>query len=181
MSDEKGDQIQEEDLFENVDGWQVGVEEMKSLYRLQFESVDIRKDQAKTILGASSIVIAILGALQLVGVQVVAEWLYVYNAAIVLAVGLYVASIVLCFLALDAVTLIYPVEDDWDTIYEHFGSQETDLDLAKKLLVSYLGAIEENRPTLIRHSLLVRWASILLPVVVVILLLLSLIPRVPVV
>jgi len=151
-----------EEAFENVLGYQVGVDEMKVLYRLQIEGFDITKDRAKAVLRTSSIVVALFGALQLINVQIAQEWLWLYNGVLISAASLYLIVISLCLLALESVDLDFPVADSWDNIYDHFASQENDLDVTKTLLAAYLGVINENKPR------------------VVLLLFLTLIPRVPV-
>lgn len=161
----------------DVDGLKVGLDELNRDLKLQYEGVDTLKATARSILSAASLVAGLMGVLQLARPAIQPEFISLYNFGIVSAVGLYVALIVVTVKSITAVSMLAPMAAKWETIRDYF-ENKTGVDLVKMQIGALLNAIAANEPIVDRQRQLVLTACVLLPMIVVVLFLLSLIPRV---
>lgn len=168
-------------------GLEISIEEMRYRLKSQYEGVDAIKATARTVFGASSLIVSLLAALQLSNVRVDPTFSAAYSIGVVLAMALYAFQITLCISVLLPVSLNGPVKEDWDILYESFTgwnellqdfTGKSEIEILRKRLSAYLNAIELNEPIISDSRRTATWASYILPVIVIILLLLSLIPRV---
>jgi hypothetical protein len=162
--------------MEYSDGLKVCVDEMNRNLKLQYEGIDSLKATARAVLSAASLITALMTVLQLARPAIQAAYVPLYNAGIVITMMLYAGLISACVAAISSVTMIAPIGADWKALYTTFATK-TETDLLKMQIAQTIQAIEKNEPIINRLRTLVIAACILLPVVVVILLALSLIPR----
>jgi quinol-cytochrome oxidoreductase complex cytochrome b subunit len=104
------------------------------------------------------------------------DWYWVYQFGVGAIIVLYIALIVVCIVALWPVEIFNPIAPEWDlltTAYKGLNEKET----VSQRLSSVLNAIELNKPLLKRVTKLQATALVLLPTLVVILILLTLLPR----
>jgi hypothetical protein len=161
----------------NTNYLDIPLEVMKKDLENQVGSFDTIKATVRSVLSAASLIISLVGALQLVTVHVAPAWLWLYWSGVILAAVLYVTLIVVCIIALMPVRPWLPIKPEWDNLTTTFkGMNEEEINL--KYLSSILNAIEKNTPVIEKFVCLQRVALILLPVIVIVLLSLALIPRV---
>jgi len=155
----------------------IALDEMKKTLSRQFEGLDIFKETAKNLFGASSLVLSLIGALQLVRPNIVNEWVCIYNAMIILALSLYAFMLAICLWVILPTKLYQPVGTDWDEIYKFFTGDE--IFIYRNYLLAYTKTVEEMNPPVLRSRRIALYiAGILLFLIISLLLLLSLIPRV---
>lgn len=157
-------------------GLKISIEEMQRSLNAQYVGIDAIKSTVRTVFGASSLIVALMAALQLSNVSVEQRFLNLYHLGIGAAMILYVALILLCIYVLLPILTSGPVEENWNVLYDSF-TGKSKIDIQRTHLAAYLNAIERNEPTLKILRMLSIVATSLLPVIVVILLLLNLIPR----
>jgi hypothetical protein len=162
--------------MDNIDGLKVGVEEMNRNLKLQYEGIDSLKATARSVLSAASLITGLMSLLQLARPTIQPDYVALFNLGIVLTLILYVLLIGACLAAISALTLKAPVAADWVVIQRFFGGK-TGTELMNLQISALLHAITTNEPIIARQRRLVIIACILLPIIVVILLGLSLIPR----
>lgn len=166
--------------FENEEiGLEISTGLMQRSLAAQNSGIDSMKSTARTLLGASSVIVSLLAALNLINIQPKTEYAWLYHLIIFFAAGLYAIQMVLCISVLSPIKLSGPIEEDWDLLYQTFASK-SEIGIKREQLDVYLKAIEENKPVVIKIRNRIKYASWLLPVVVIILLLLSVIPRYPI-
>lgn len=154
----------------------VAIDEMSRNLRLQFEAMDTHKTTARAILSAASLIIGLMGVLQLARPSIQTPFVSLYNLGIVLAMIVYVVLISLAVWSIMAVSMASPIKSDWETLKTYFVGK-CGRDLLKMQLSAILNAIRFNDVLLTRQRRLVTAACVCLPVIVLILMALSLIPR----
>lgn len=161
-------------------GLTIAVEEMSQYLQYQFSSMDTIKTNIRAIFGSASLIIAILGGFQLVNVRIAANYLAVYNIGIVLSMIMYIALIVCCVWAISPAPMKGPIAPEWEEINSAFLEGKNENDILQQRLSNYLQAIKLNEHILLTRSHMVTVTGILLSLIVIILLLLSLVPRTPI-
>jgi hypothetical protein len=156
---------------------EIPLEDVRQDLNQQIGGIDTIKTTMRSVLSAASLIVSLVGALQLLTVKIAPAWMWLYQVGIVLAAFLYLALIVMCILALWPVHVWSPIAADWDeltTAYKGLDEKEALL----KRLSAVLNAIDQNTPLVRRYARLQMAALVLLPAIVLVLLLLALIPRV---
>lgn len=156
---------------------QVAIEEMRIHLQRQNESVQAYKATARSLLSAASLIVALTATLQLFSVKIEPSSINLYNLLIVSAMALYIALIFCCVATLFPIDLKGPIGPDWELLRKVFFNKE-DREILKIQLSQLVRVISRNATTLESPSRYVRFASVLLPVVVILLFGLSLVPRV---
>ena len=164
---------------ENKFGYETVIAEMKYLLDQQYQGVEATKSTAQHVLGAASLIIALIGALQLLNVQIDPKWSTTYNCLVILSIVLYVALITCCILVIKPAQVFTPTSADWDELYYKFVGHQDDVDVLKQQLANYINVIGLNEKIVTYRRRLATIASILLPIIVIILFALSAIPRTP--
>jgi hypothetical protein len=165
--------------IENKLGYETVIAEMKYLLEQQYQGIEATKSTAQHILSAASLIIALIGALQLLNVQVDPEWATAYNYLVVISIGSYVALIICCVIVIRPAQVYVPTSANWGELYSKFVGHRDDLDVLKQQLANYLNVINLNEQIVITRRRLATIASVLLPIIVIILFTLSAIPRTP--
>jgi hypothetical protein len=164
-------------MKEDIRYLEIPLELMKRDLKDQTDSIDTIKATVRSVLSAASLIISLVGALQLVTARVAPNWLWLYWIGVTLAAGLYVALIVLCSIALMPVQSWLPIEPEWDnltTTFKGMGDEE----ILLKYLSSILSTRDKSSPTIQKLVCLQRATLILLPIIVILLLSLAYIPRI---
>jgi hypothetical protein len=171
--------------MENSDGFSYKYEEfgllisiasMEKSLREQIEGIDSMKSTARTLLGATSLIVSLLGTLQLINASVVEKHILTFNSLLFLSMLIYGVQFILCVLLLYPKDYYSPIEANWDILYKGYIKKEK-ADILRQQLSNTLNAIKNNKGILRTMEIQSRWASILLPAVVTLLLSLSFIPR----
>jgi hypothetical protein len=156
---------------------EIPLAEIQRDLNLQIGSFDVIKTTVRSVLSSASLIVSLVGALQLVTARIAPAWLCLYQTGVILTAVLYVALIVLCIAALWPVSVWSPLKPEWDNLVTTFIDLNEE-EIISKHLSSVLSAIEKNKPLLKSYVRLQMAALILLPIIVVILLSLALIPRI---
>lgn len=163
---------------ENPTGYQVAIEEMKLTLQNNLASFEAVKNMARTIFGAASLVLGLLGTLQIISAEVMPAYRAWYNVLIVLVLLAYLGLIACCLYVLTPINIYLPIRADWPELWENFIS-ETEENIYKTRLSGYLNAIQLNRPIIARLRNVTTGATLLLPIILILILCISLLPRVP--
>lgn len=164
-------------MVDKVDmGLQICVEEMQKAFEREMASFEAVKSMARSVFSAASMIVALLGALQILTVRVVPGWFVVWQVCLGAAMVLYVALIVLCFLAFTPQDVPGPVKVDWQVLMDSFYGEGEKAVLTR--LSSLVDTINANKLVLRRSVFFSRAAGLIFVVLVVLLLSMALIPRV---
>jgi hypothetical protein len=155
---------------------QVSIEEMSELLDKQFDSMEAIKTTARTIFGSASLVTSILGAFKLTTIIIVEDYAKYFNIGIVISMVLYVILIVCCIFILLPINMKLPIEANWKVLRDAFVGKE-ERDILKMQLSAYLNAISHNDKLINSKKKLATIASVILPLIVITLLIVSVLPR----
>ena len=165
--------------FINEDfGLDISIELMKRSFTAQGSGIDSMKATARTLLGASSIIVSLLATLNLINIQPKVEWIWLHYLILILAGIAYAIQMYQCIAVLSPITMKSPIKEDWDLLYKSF-TDMSKIEIKRKQLDVYLRAIKENKPIVSKVRDRTTRASWLLMVVVALLVSLSLITRAP--
>lgn len=156
----------------------VSTEEMQAVLKRQYDGMDAIKATARSILSAASLITALLGAFQIFTARIDPAYQGLYPYGILAALVLYIGLIAGCAMALMPVTMKGPIAANWPELSAQFVGK-ADREIMKVRLSGLLNAIELNAPLLRKMRWVTVLAGILLVIEVVLLVLLSLIPRLP--
>lgn len=151
--------------------------EMQRTYQGQSSSIDSIKATIKTIFGSASLIVSLIGALQLLTKPVTVTWLPTYQLILTVIAFLYVALIIVCIAGMWPVRWQHPLNTDWDELTSTFKDMDDD-DMKRMHLSAILQAIEINAPKVKRYSRLQMTALFIIPIIVLLILLLAFLPRV---
>ena len=154
----------------------IPVLEMQRTYEKQSAGIDTIKSTIKTVFGSASLIVSLIGALQLFTKPVTAEWLPMYQNLLVVIALLYLALIVVCVAGLMPVYVHHPLNANWDQLTTTFKNMN-ELEMKRMHLSSILQAIEVNAPIVKRFYRLQVGALVILPVLVLLILFLAWLPR----
>ncbi len=163
---------------ENPLGYQVAIQEMQFALQNNLASFDAVRNMARTLFGAASLIVGLLGTFQIVSAELVPDYRSLYNLLIGLTMFAYVGLIVCCLWVLKPVNIQLPTQVAWESLWNFYLS-ETDENIYKSRLISYIEAIHDNWPIIARLRKLTNLASGLLPVIILLILGISMLPRVP--
>ena len=152
----------------------VSLEEMKNFLTLQFSGITAIKNTARVILGTTSVIIAMIGTLQIFR-PVPDDVIRVYLLLIILVIILYLILIILCVLVLSPLDLHGPIDPSWDTLKKYIIGQHGE-ELVKIQISAYLNAISLNDKILNKRKNQMLIASIILPIIVIFLIILGSLP-----
>lgn len=164
-------------IIENNFDVKVMLEEAKSKLERQYSSVDTLKDHAKTMLGASSIVISLFGVLQS-NLNIQQDKIDVYIVIISIAATLYLILSVINIIALLPYKINGPIEASMEE-YKAAFLGKSDREIIKIQVVAYLNAIQTNQDVVERKKKLSVVISIMLPVIVILLVAAGLVSLIP--
>lgn len=157
---------------------QVATEEMQAVLNRQYDGMDAIKATARSILSAASLITALLGALQIFSARIDPAYQVLYPYGITMALVLYIALIAGCAVALLPVTMKGPIAPNWKVLSDSFVGKD-ERAIMEMRLSCLLNAIDLNAPLLRRMRLVTILSGALLVLEVCLLVMLSLIPRLP--
>jgi len=152
----------------------IALHEMRALLQQRFEAADALDRKADALLGTASLVLTLVSTLQLALLGPGTSWLYWLG--LVSAFVLYLALIALVSSTLMPESYTTPIQARWEVLDEYL-FQRREEDALLTLISGYVEQITANRQILERRVARIRIAWRLLPAIVVILFLLSLMPR----
>lgn len=153
-------------------GYRQAIAEMERLLDAQMKNIADIKSNAQIILGAASLIVALVSALQTFSPAVPSP---AYTALAIVISVLYVIMVVCCIAALFLARVLQPVKADWDVFYEVYINQSDNIARYQQILSAQFNVFALNKPMISRRSWLVNAATLLLPVIVVLLFTLSLV------
>lgn len=169
----------EEEGYENIVGYELTFEEMRfRLSEVYGGLAEVRKT-VRSVFSAASLIIALIGALQIFSVKVQPAYYLLYSFFVGLTMFLYFLLIVGSIKLLSPTKMKGPIPADLDILYYKFISHEDTLAIYRQLMVQYVDTIKQNEAIVENRYAWAKWVSYLLPAIVLILLGLSLIPRTP--
>lgn len=151
------------------------LEMQRSLQNL-LAGIDLMKGTLKTVFGSASLIVSLIGALQLFTTTVAAAYVPWYQGLLSAVAILYLALIVVCVLGLLPMRTAPVLPYDWDTLSLTFQNM-SDAEMTAMHLSAVLQAIEKNTPLVHRLYRLQLAALVLLPVIVLLILCLAGLPR----
>jgi TRAP-type C4-dicarboxylate transport system permease large subunit len=156
-------------------GYEIAIEEMKYLIDEQSKTVDLAKATARQILSAASLIVALVAVLPILGSPINASNSRLYCCLIIAAGVLFITLIILCVLVLAMRRFAGPFLADWNEIWKTLVNQESELDILKMRLSSYLNVLRLNKSAVKQKTQFANIAAALLPAIVAILLFAALI------
>ena len=151
--------------------------EMRQSLQNQLAGIDLMKGTIKTVFGSASLIVSLIGALQLFTTNVAIAWLPVYQGLLIALAILYFGLIVICVLGMMPIRTTPVLPHNWDTLSVTFQNM-TDHEMTAMHLSAVLQAFDYNKPLVIRIYRLQVTALIILPVLVLLILFLAFLPRV---
>lgn len=164
---------------ENKLGLELSLEEMKHYHDEVFNGLAEIKKTTRYIFSAASIIIALIAVLQIFTVKVLPDYQTLYNNLIVASMilyGLLIAGSVFLLLPVK-VKGVFPA--DLKTLKERLIDVDNDLTVYRQLINDYIDAIEQNEPKVRKRYWLTVVVGALLPIIVIMLLYMSTLPRIP--
>ena len=142
------------------------LDELRRSLGQQLNAADGLDSKLRQLLSSASLILSLVTVLQITTGIAQADWPYLTGLVAVLI--LYVALIVVILRGLRPMTYSLPIPSNWDEIEERFFALEEDA--AIELLISnYLAYSPKTAENLKYKSDMVRWASVLLVMIVVVL------------
>lgn len=151
--------------------------EMQRMFHSQLDGITSIKTTIRAVFGSASLIVSLIGALQLFTAPVPIEWLPFYRGTLALIAVLYVVLILVCVAGMWPVAINPPLNALWDELTTVFKGKD-DQEMITMYLSAVLQAIEFNAPIVKRFYKLQVIALILLPILVVLILSLAWLPRV---
>lgn len=152
----------------------LALEELRRAYDIQNSANDLIDQKAAGVLGNASMILGLFGLLQLTLLRDGQPALY--QAGLLVILGLYATLIVLVAATLYPNTFKTPIKADWDVVWQSvLGQADNDADLS--MISGYIDTVQALRAINARKSVYARAAHIMLPAIVVGILLLGVLPR----
>ena len=142
------------------------LDELRNVLEHQFDAADGLDSKLKELLGAASLILALVTTLQITTSVEKIGWPYLIGLVIVLV--LYVVLIVVILRGLRPMTYKAPIPSNWDEIAERFFDLDEDAAL-ELLIANYLKCSQENNTPINKKAYKIRLASILLVLIVFVL------------
>ena len=144
-------------------------------YDDQIESLNVFKSQARTVFSSSSIIISLVSVLQIFS-TIPEGFKGLFQAIIAGIIILYIVLVVLSLIVLSPAAWTTPVKLDWDILASYFG-EENERNTILKETSAYLGAIDENRKTVIERRRMTLWQGIIFGVIVILVIIAGVLPH----
>jgi hypothetical protein len=148
-------------------------------YRLeeQYKSISAFKNIVQYIITSASLVVGLGGSLQLFNVQVDVLYVNKYKFLLISTIVIYLLLIALSLAVVFPVKVKGPTPADRDQLFNGFIWKTKELDILRQQLDNYLAAIDANECVILKRRKLAILTSCILPIIVILIILLSLIPR----
>jgi hypothetical protein len=155
----------------------VSLAEVERYFELQVSSVTSYKETIKYIFGFASLIITVLGSLQLITGKVSAAWLMTYQVLLGAAFFLYILLLLLSIFYLVPTTLKSPIDPTWDELEKSFFYKE-EKELLVQQICNTLNVITLNKKEIARLSFRTRIAVWLVVIIILLLAILILLPKI---
>jgi hypothetical protein len=142
----------------DLTGLITAVDEAKAYYQSQEKAIESIKTTARAIFGSASLVVSLLGALQLFSKSPRTSPPWVSVAAIISVVVFYILAIYFSLLSQMPVSFVTPVKmglAELDSAYVGKGKEN----VLKQQLVNYLNAIDGNRKAIEERKRWVKYSA----------------------
>ncbi len=150
--------------------------ETQRTYEQQLAGLDSIKVTVRAVFGSASLIVSLVGALQLFTTAVAPQWQTTYQIILAAIAVLYALLIIVCVAGMWPVYTNPPLAPDWDTLTTTF-KKMNDIEMTRMHLSTVLQAIELNRPIVKRFFRFEVAALIILPIIVILVLVLAWLPR----
>lgn len=146
------------------------LEDMQSHIEKQSIGIAAVKDTARSIFGAASLIVALIGALQVFDAPVPdGAFGVVYRIGVVLIMILYPLLIVLCLKTLAPVIFYGPIKPELEILRETYTGKD-EREILKQRLVNCLNVIPKNEAAIQKRRKLVNASGVVLVFIVIIML-----------
>lgn len=126
-------------------GIKVMLSTAKNGYEDQIESLNVFKATSRTVFSASSIILSLVGALQ-VFTTIPTDFKVLYQIIIAGISVLYLALVIISLVLISPARWTTPLKLDWDYMAAYIGNENEENSILKETS-AYLGAIDKNRKT----------------------------------
>jgi len=150
--------------------------ELQRSHDAQLAGIDSIKTTVRAVFSSASLIVSLIGALQLFTVKIAREWIFVYQGVLVTIALLYLALIIICIAGMWPVRIFPVLPPRWDTLTTTFQNMN-DEEMTTMHLSAVLQAIDKNGPIVNRFYRLEVAALFILPVLVLLVLFLAWLPR----
>ena len=158
-------------------GLRLALEETQRVLERQLASVDSVKAGIRLYFSSTSLLVGLMGALQIFTTNIQPGWQAWYYGGLALVLGLYLALLGLFLVSLWPTRMFLPVQASWKELVATF-HDKSEPEAVDLLLSGVLNAIDLNRPILNRLARLHQAISVLFGLEVIALVLLAFLPRV---
>jgi hypothetical protein len=150
--------------------------EMQRSLQNTLDGIDLMKGTIRTVFGSASLIVSLIGALQLFSTTVATAWMPVYQGMLIAVAALYLTLIVVCVLGMLPIRTSPVLPYDWDTLSVTFQNM-TDHEMTAMHLSAVLQSLEKNTPLVNRIYRLQVAALAILPILVLLILGMAWLPR----
>lgn len=171
--------MKETDSLKNELGYEVSLSEMKHLLNETNQGLEEVKKAVRSIFSAASLVIALIGVLQISSVQVIPDYQALYNGVIVTIMISYALLIVGSVFTLLPFRASSPTPPDWNRLKTSFFNQQDNQKIYELLISNYIRSIDRNAKLVGMRVKLAWVVGALLSLIILLLLYLSTLPRIP--
>lgn len=165
---------------ENELGYKISIEELKLRLEEVYGEVAVTKATFRSIFSAASLVVSLIGAVQLFSSAIVPEYQLPYWILLGASLILYVILVGGCIWMLSPIKLTGTTPAELDYLKERFIAKDKRSEVYQQQIVNYVQAIEMSEKEIRKRY---RWEKpllFILPIIVILLLVIGLLPRVPV-
>lgn len=163
--------------MENLSGYKASLEEMQKVFGYQLDSVSASKETNKNFFGAASLIITLLGSLQLLLGKVSNAWTSTYQLLLLISLVIYILFILISIYIFLPTVLQAPIRADWSELKESFFCRE-EKDILVHQLSQYLIAIDDNKKALKKLDRFTKIGGALLIVLILLFAVLALMPKI---
>ena len=144
------------------EGLEIAIEEALRELDRQHEGVNALNAKARSLLSATSMILALVGILQLI---LTADRSQAFRKIFGVAIFLYAVLVALSAMIQQPIKLKGPIKAEWDTISIAFAWPRR-IEMLEQRLINTLNAIDHNEKPIARKRLAASFASWLLPAIV---------------
>jgi hypothetical protein len=163
-------------MDETLLGYRTCLTEAQKAFERQSLSMDHAKEMSKTLFQVGSVIVAIIAALKVWGSGAQGIEAAAFTFLLIISVLAYVILIWLFMKTLSPTGWNGPINTQWDVLYNAFMNKD-EIEVLRMQLSSYLNALDLNDKILYRFAKYVKVETWLLGVTVLLLLMVSLMPR----
>lgn len=163
--------------MDSLIGFKVSLDEVKKVFEYQLESVTGYKEASKNVFGAASLIITLLGSLQLLLGKVSDMWLTTYQTLLIIALVVYIAIILVTIFLLMPTSLQAPIRASWEVLEDTFFYKD-EKEVILFQLNQYLVVIDKNKAICGRLRMLMSLIGILLVGLIMVFAVLMFMPKV---